>query len=139
MKVGELVEYALWYNGSEQRAKAEMGIARYFSQDEEHYGVVFGPIKFTDIDPNDQRLGDNAPPELGAKVLLGEAECIALQPMSAGEAGFIANLEPADLEKLRCATRRAFKKENPKSTITQDQIDMIITKMAPETVRRMVH
>lgn len=140
MKTGDLHSRALWFNGAEQRDKAQAGLARIFGHDEALHGVVFGPVRFYDIPAGDARLGANKPPEAGAAVLVAEAEVMGLAPMPAADAGFIANLSPFDLERLRKATRDAYKKANPKaSPLRQDVLDRVIGKLGPDVARRLVN
>ena len=138
-KLGELREVALWYSGDEQKARAKHILGVAFNEAEQAFGVVFGPISYHELEAGHQRLGDNAPPEAGAKCLIAEAEVIGLMPMPAADAGFIAGLAPADLERLRKATHRAYKKANPGSApLRQDVLDRVIGRLAPETARRIV-
>lgn len=138
-KPGQLRQCSLWYLTPEQRTKAQAMLQAEFDEMQGLYGVVCGPVKFYDMDASDNRISGK-PPELGARVLVAEAEVIGLMPMPAEDAGFIANLAPADLERLRKATHRAYKKTHPGSApLRQDTIDRIIGKLGPDVAARMLH
>lgn len=137
-EVGEEYAYALWFQGSEQKEKAEAGIVRCFTKDEEAHDLIFGPIEFEVLPPYDLRLSGSPPPEDGTECLVGYAKCVAKMPPKAPDMGFITSLSPKDLELLRNITRIEYTKTNPGQTLTDEQVDQVIAIMGPEVAYKLV-
>lgn len=136
--IGEWRQAALWFNGDEQKGKAERVLRNMLSLDAQTLGVDLGEVELEVIDANSQRLNGAVPPESGAQVLAAYAEVIGLKT-TIEDAGFLANLEPDDLERLRKATRRAYLKANPGAiSPSQSDLDAMVGRLAPETARRLV-
>ena len=136
--IGEYRVVSLWFNGDEQKAKAQTVLQAMLLSDELKAGVVLGPVEFEVIGANDPRLEGRAPPESGAQVLLAAAQVLDFKT-TVEDAGFLANLDEVSLERLRKATRRAYRAANPGgSPITQDQLDRMIGRLGPEVAARLV-
>lgn len=137
-EIGQYRIVSLWFNGEQQREAARKFLKNLLELDEINAGFVLAPVEYEVLNANDPRLNDAKPPESGAQVLVATAQILDMKAMPAKDAGFIANLEPHDLERLRKATVRAYKKAYPGgSPLTQDQIDKLVGKLGPETAARI--
>jgi hypothetical protein len=79
--IGEPFESSLWYNDEQptERPNAEKGIRKFFKVSEKFHGVVFGPIKWSDLAPGDDRVPEPPAHFAGTpRILMGTAEVVIL-------------------------------------------------------------
>ena len=139
-QIGQFRHVSLWFCGDEQKRKAETVLRAALLADEISAGIVLGPVEFDVVAADDLRLQGAKPIEDGAQVLAAFAEVLDFRAMPVEDAGFITNLAPADLERLRKATVKAYRKANPGgSRLTQDQIDRVLGRLGPEVARKLIH
>lgn len=131
--IGQTQEAAIWYKTPEQREQAKRYIQSAFNYDEGTHGLIFGPIVYTDADLNSRRAPK--PPEPGAKLLIGEAMVLGVQP-TRGEQ-FVANLDQRDLETLRNLTQKAWMADGSKP-LPLDRLDQVIADTAPDVMDKML-
>lgn len=147
MKPGEVLETAIWLDGTET---TEL-IARYKEDCHEcirlaadEHKVLFSPIEFTEKKPGEDRV----PPVPGhihgpdVRLLIAEAMVLCHAPQIITRS-FLMDLDPKDLERLRQITRRVHAKDRPRGALLTDaQCDAIIEEIGPqaayETVRKAV-
>lgn len=144
MKPGELIELAIWLSGSETPEQIERwknvdcpNIAR---EAERQNNVVIGPLEFTVKKPGNDRV-PTVPAHISGpnvRLLVCEAQTFAGKSdfTSVRGLGFIHDLTPDDLAKLRKMTRRAHAKANPGDRLNNRQCDRIIESLGPEIAVR---
>ena len=145
MKVGDIVEAAIWITGGEppdihQRFKVD--VCQAIDEMCDHYGLLHGPVTFVEKCPGDERVPPVPDHISGQRVrlLVAEAEVVARRPEET-PASFVAKLDPKDLKRLRDIIHRAHKRQFPShNRLTNEQADEIIEEVGPEaaidTLRR---
>jgi hypothetical protein len=131
--LGELREASIWYKTPEQREQAKDYIREAFRYDEQELGVKYGHVEFKDADLSKDRAP--APPEPGAKLLVGEAPVIGLEP-TRGER-FVLDLDMKDLNMLRKVTQDAWTRGGLEP-LPLDELDKVIAKTAPDVMDKML-
>lgn len=141
MKVGDIVETAIWVTGNEEPAMREQfkkDVESALIEGNQAQGVTTGPIVWTEKLPGTPRV----PPVPGhisgpcVRLLVAEAEVLEIAPEPGA---FLAELEPRDLALLRRHTRAAYaqaRARDPKRwrepRLTDAQCDTIINDIGPE-------
>lgn len=141
IRVGDVLESAIWLTGEEtpalvehHKAQVEAAILDQNAQT----GAVTGPMRWTEKLPGDDRV----PPVpdhiqgICVRLLVGEAEVLNVM---GSESRFLAELEPSDLKRLRKITKRAHKSWWLRTFpgvryegITDRQADTLINDLGPE-------
>lgn len=145
MKIGDIIESAIWITGDESHESRER-----YKQDVAHaidylcheHRFIHGPITWTEKRPGENRVPQVPDHIQGSRVrlLVGESEIIAPAPLS-GKGSFIANLDKKDLERLRKITRLSAKMCG--TIMNAQECDDVIERCGPEAaldvLRRTVH
>lgn len=140
LKVGEMLETAVWADGKEteeqmQQFKHDLQEQlNYFAEQEE---VIISPLVVTEKKPGEERVPD-VPDDIqgpNVRLIVGEARVLAPKPkFKTRVTRFIDDLEEDDLNLLRQITRRAYKKHHPKHPeLTDFQCDQVIESLGPDT------
>lgn len=142
MRVGDVVETAVWLTGEEPkdlRDDYKADVREAISSLCQEKGFVHGPVEFVKKRPGDDRVPPvpNEVQGIDVHLLVAEAKIIGRLDYRSG--GFIAELEPRDLERLRQITRRAHRAylpdgETPRE-LTDQEVDDIIDELGPEAAR----
>lgn len=138
-KVGEFLETAMWLSGTETEEQLQhfcTVVARtWVDTAAERHHLLVGPLQFTLKRPGENRVppvpkGVSGP---DVRMLVIEAEVLRwLEPGRQG-AGFLAELEPDDLQTLRRATRRAHRRAHPgMPPLPDEHCDAFIEALGPE-------
>jgi hypothetical protein len=144
MKPGEQIELAIWLTGTEtpehiKRFK-EIDAPAIAKATEQQNGVAIGPLRFTIKKPGDDRV-PKVPDHIkgpDVRLLVCEAETYDAPPsvISVGGLGFIHDLTPEDLARLRKLTRRAHAKVSPGDRLSDKHCDTIIESLGPDVAVR---
>lgn len=141
LKVGEVIESAIWITGEESpelRKRYEDDVTLAIDDLCRDQAVIRGPIKWVEKLPGSDRVPEVPDHIQGQRVrlLVAEADIIDYAPLSS-KGSFIANLDRKDLVRLRFITRRAAKR-----SLTDAECDAMIEACGPEaaveTLRRNV-
>ena len=141
VRVGDTLEAAIWLTGEETeelKARFKADVARTMAESNERNGVVTGPIRWTEKFPGDDRVPPVPDRIKGfcVRLLVAEADVLNVRP---SESRFLAELEPADLRRLRKITRDAHKlwwlrtfPGQPWPRPSDRQCDTLINDLGPE-------
>lgn len=141
-KPGDVLEVALWYNADRpgELERAQEGIYKVFYSTEQQHGFVTSPVTFIIMHVGDDRVPE--PPDVFSgtpRLLVGEVVIERIFGVVVEEeAGFAADLEPDDLNRLRQLTQNAYLMRWPHGTapLTDEQLDTIINEVGPDTAAR---
>jgi hypothetical protein len=142
MKVGDVVENAIWITGDEAP-----GIRQQYEQDVRNAitdlctteGVEHGPVTFVEKIPGSDRVPQVPDHVQGSRVRLLVAEAVVVGlAVQTSQGSFVANLEKKDLVRLRTITRRAWAKQHPDDVLTDKQCDDYIEQLGPDTAVDMI-
>lgn len=130
-KVGSTVEGAIWITGSETRDMFEKfwrDINASIDELCDTFGLVHSPIRWYELIPGQDRCPQVPDHVQGPNVrlLVIEADIIAVAPQIATSRNFVNDLDKKDLERLRRITRN--KSPRPLSDI---EVDNIIEEIGP--------
>lgn len=136
MRIGDTIESAAWLTGAESKDV----LLAYKDRVREavntlcrEKGFLPGPVAFTEKKPGEDRVPE-VPEHLqgpNVRLLIGEADVLCKAPET-GTRGFVGELELKDLLRLRAITRRAYAKEVPGGTMTDQECDDWIEELGPE-------
>lgn len=141
MNPGDVLENALWIDGREspeQRARFEKQCNDALQERAAAAGVMVSPIRFVEKHPMDDRVPEVPKHISGPRVrlLVGTAVVLGRLP-DLTPRQFVADLDHADLMRLRELTRRAHQKRNRDAApLTDEQCDAIIEQIGPESAAR---
>ena len=135
MKIGEIIESAMWLDGTEtpeQRKRHEEDVCAAIDILCHEQGFLHGPVTFIEKRPGDDRVPPVPDHIQGIRVrlLVAEAELTARKPKSKPDS-FVANLDRKDLIRLRHLTRQAQLKHSPDTKLTDTDCDKIIEQYGP--------
>lgn len=135
MKIGEVVESAIWLSGeetTEDRMRFEADVCAAIDILCHEQGFLHGPVVFVEKRPGDDRVPPVPDHIQGIRVrlLVAEAEITARKPESKPDS-FIANLDRKDLVRLRHLTRQAQLRHSPETKLTDADCDKIIEQYGP--------
>lgn len=144
MKIGDMIESAIWMTGKEsdelkEHHRQQVMIAIERLCDEK--GLLRGPVMLIEKRPEEDRVPSVPDSISGPRVrlLVAEAAIVGMAPQTS-KGSFIANLEKRDLERLRMITREARAKHG--QILTDAECDSVIEEIGPEaaldTLRRKV-
>ena len=145
MNPGELVEMAIWLSGTETPEQIErwknIDCPNMARATERQNNVAIGPLEFTVKKPGEDRV-PQVPEHIhgpDVRLLVCEAQTFAPKSnltMQTRGLGFIHDLTPDDLAKLRKMTRRAHAKANPGDRLNNQQCDRVIESLGPDIAVR---
>lgn len=138
MKIGDLIESAIWLTGEEspedrQRYEADVIEAMdYFCS---KHRFIHGPVVFIEKKPGQDRVPEVPlhiiQPQTGnIRLLVAEAEIVGKAPETS-IGSFVANLDKTDLERLRTITRQTRMKLH-KQSLSDAECDEIIEEIGPD-------
>ena len=137
MKLGDVIESAIWLNGDEtklQRMHYECDVREAIASLCCDEGWLHGPVTFTE-----KRPGEDLVPEVPdhiqgqcVRLLVAEAEIVGRKPESKPDS-FVANLDRKDRARLRKLTRKAHAKVWG-GRLNDRECDEIIEGCGPEAV-----
>ena len=135
MKIGEIIESAIWLTGDESeetRKRYEQDVTEaidYFCHKNE---FTHGPVAFVEKLPGTDRVPAVPAHISGPRIRLLVAEStITAKAVITPQGSFIANLDKHDLDRLRKITRRAGMKT--RRILSDAECDDIIEKLGPAT------
>lgn len=142
MKPGELIENAIWLDGTEtpdQRRAYQTLITEAISETCAHHGMEHGPVTFVEKRPGDDRVPP-VPKHIEKKAgSLTEIRLLVAEALITGPAiqeqenRFIFNLEYKDLLRLRAITRSAWQRMAPAAPLLTDaECDEVIEQIGPD-------
>lgn len=141
MKPGDLAEVAIWMTGAEPDFQVQhwktVVCASIALQAEESDGVKFGPWKFVEKRPGEDRVpkvpGHISGPDV--RLLVATAEVGPGKPKVMAGTGFVEDLTKEDRDRLRKITRRVHAKSHKgMPALTDAQCDTVIERLGPEAV-----
>lgn len=137
-EVGEPFQAADWFRTPDERDKVRRGIEVAFSRAAEQANVLFGPIAYQEMTPDDP--GVPPPPSnwdlRGVKLLLGTAHVLMCLPDQ--RSAFIEELDEQTLHRLRESTRRLYVEHNPGAPpLSEGQVDAIIAEIGPGSAAKV--
>lgn len=134
MKVGDKIETGIWLDGREtpqDRAEYERDVRQAIADLCADHGMVHGPVRLMELKPGDERT-----PAVPDHIQGPDVRLLAVEADIVGELslrrGFIGDLEPKDLDRLRSITRAKWLAEYPWREPTLDELDAIIEEFGPE-------
>ena len=138
MKVGEVLELAIWLSGKETERELEhwktVVCPEEFNERARRHGLISSPPEFTIKQVGEDRVP--VPPAHisgpDVRLLVAEAKVGPGRPVILKETGFAADLEKNDLARLRRLTRAAHTKTHPGDRLTDRQCDQIIEAQGPD-------
>ena len=146
MKIGDVIESAIWLNGEESledRIRYEADVRRAITRLCDDLGFLHGPVTFIEKRPGNDRVPPVPDHVQGSRVrmLIGEAMVVSLAPEEKPYS-FVANLDCQDLKLLRKITREAHAKCFPGAYHLMDaEVDEVIEAASPDaaldTLRQM--
>lgn len=143
MKIGDLIESAIWLTGDESqeiRHQYEADVRYAISALCEDQGYEHGPVTFREKHPGTDGIPPVPDHIQGSRVrlLVAEAEVVGIRVLSS-KGSFVANLEKKDLQRLRTITRRTWAKNNPNDLLLSNkQCDDYIEQLGPETAVELI-
>ena len=133
MRIGDVIESAIWLTGEESPE-----LKKYYETDvisaidDVCAGYIHGPVKFTEKKPGQDRVPEVPDHIQGINVRLLVAEAEVLAPAPETSVGsFVANLDKVDLDRLRDITRQIHKRFNG-TILANSQCDEVIEELGPE-------
>lgn len=142
MKVGEVIESAIWLSGeeNEQMIQAFKDRVRInIDEEAKKWNVVVGPMTWVIKKPGDDRVPPvpDAIQGINVQLLVGEAMVLGpVKPVIMASSGFVYDLRREDLLLLRKITRKAHQRRQPGSGLTDAQCDAVIEQLGPEAALR---
>lgn len=137
--VGHVLELAIWLSGTETDEQLAWFRAQempaVFRKQAAQWALLLGPLQFTIKHPGGERVPPVPPHISGPDVRLVVVEAEVLKHLRADrrDSGFIADLQPEDLQVLRRLTRGQHAKAHPGMPPLPDaNCDAIIDAMGPE-------
>ena len=129
MKIGDVIESAIWITGEEPttlRARYEQDVCNAIDYLCHEYHFIHGPITFIEKLPGTDRAPSVPDHIHGQRVRLLVAEAtVTDKVIETSEGSFVANLNHKDLQRLRTIIRRH-------RMLTDEQCDEIIEQIGPE-------
>lgn len=132
MKPGDVLEYAIWLDGTETKElkdRFEGDLRTALAS----IPAITGPLIMTEKKPGEERV-PKVPDHLqgpDVRLLVGEAAVIDL--IEPDEGNFVGDLEPKDLERLRTILRRVHQSYNPgKPELSMEKCDEYINRNGPD-------
>lgn len=135
-KTGDVLELAIWLDGTETP-----GMVRQWKHDSAYMiarssgpqVAKISPVEFEIKRPGDDRVppvpDDISGPDV--RLLVASAYIIAFETVPEG-AGFIAELDPKDLKRMRKITRKTHRDNNPGAPRLSDAVcDELIRRVGP--------
>ena len=141
MKVGDIIETAVWITGDENegmRLRFEQQVSDHIDEICAYYNMIRGPIRWIEKRPGEPRVPPVPDHIQGQRVRLLVAEApVTMEAPQQRPDSFVANLEPKDLKKLRGITKQSYSRHFParvkKYGVLSDQdADEIIDALGPE-------
>ena len=138
MKPGQMMENAIWLTGMESpadRARYEADIRRSFEALAQEHNVLIGPVSWVAKQPGAERVPPVPDHVSGpdVRLLVAEAAILCRRPFIVMHGGFLGQLDPVDLARLRAITKRAYARANPDAFPLSDSLcDSTIEKLGPE-------
>jgi len=142
MRIGDVIESAIWITGDEAPALREQyknDVCRAIDDLCAEHGFEHGPVQFIEKLPGSNRVPPAPDHVQGSRVrlLVAEASLVGVS-VATSHGSFVANLEKKDLERLRTITRRAWAKTHPDDVLTDKQCDDYIEELGPDTAVDMI-
>lgn len=147
LKQRDTAELAVWISDDDPPGKLEwwktLEAPRLFAESAQAAYVRLGPLRWYELQPGEGRAG--TPPDCiqgqNVRLLVADADVIGRVPIPEPQSLFTQDLEPADLEKMRAATRRAYGPvvASDGKTLRQlrdDECDKIINAVGPEAAAK---
>lgn len=137
MKIGDVVEYAIWADGRETPevlAQFDIDIHIAMNRFAELHSVVLSPIAVVEKRPGEDRVPPVPPHVQGPNVRLIVAEAAVMAESRIKANSFLADLDAVDLERLRAVTRRAcygLKPDGTRRPLTDVEVDRTIEELGP--------
>ena len=147
MKVGDLIESAIWITRDESpetRARYEQDVIRAIDDTCSEEGFERGAVSFIEKLPGSDRVPEVPEHIQGSRVrlLVAEAQIISKRVINS-KGSFISNLDKKDLLRLRQITRNQWLKQHPGQTLNDSECDQYIELYGPEaaieTLRNQLH
>ena len=134
MKLGDVVESAIWATGEESpdmRARYELDVRSAIGYLCYSKGFVPGPVTFVEKRPEEDKVPDVPEHVSGQRVRLLVGEAIVVEKRVVSPSGsFVANLEYQDLVRLRTIIRREALVNG--LAMSDSECDSIIEQIGPE-------
>jgi hypothetical protein len=128
VKIGDVVECAIWLDGTESEAMLRQWATDcpYVMANSQEPKLKLGPVAFELKRPGEDRVPQVPDHVKGpdVRLLVGTAELIGFEPVR--KESFLSELSEADLVKLRKATRKAHGRKLPDAAC-----DQIIERLGP--------
>jgi hypothetical protein len=128
VKIGDLVECAIWLDGTESEAMLRQWATDcpYVMANAQEPKLKLGPVAFELKRPGEDRVPQVPDHVKGpdVRLLVGTAELIGFEPVR--KESFLSELSEADLVRLRQATRKAHGRKLPDAVC-----DQIIERLGP--------
>jgi len=135
MKLGDVIENAIWMTGDESvdlKAKYRNDVLGTMDDLCEREGFIHGPITMHELRPGDDRCPEVPSHIHGSRVRLLVVESTLVTKLVVDSVpSFVDNLERADLVKLRKITRDRVAKDL-KRIISNKECDEIIEMLGPD-------
>lgn len=137
MKPGEVIETAIWLDGTEtaaDRARFEADCTEAMSDLANQQRLILAPIVWTEHKPGEDRVPPVPDHIKGPDVRLLVAEALILSVLpEMVTRSFLLDLETKDLLRLRALTRRSHKQARPTAArLTDEECDKIIEEIGPQ-------
>lgn len=144
MRVGEILEVAIWLSGEETPEMVsdfERTVVDAMTKAEHEHGFTLGPVEWTVKYPNEDRVPE--PPAhvqgIDVRLLVAEAEIKAIRPLTVSGPPLSQDLEPEHLARLRSVVRAAHARRMPMHrTLTDAECDEIIDEHGPGAAAAVV-
>ena len=136
MKIGDVIESAIWITGDESpstRTRYEQDVRQAIADLCAEEGFEHGPVTFIEKRPGDDRVPPVPDHVQGSRVRLLVCEAqILCKRVATSEGSFVANLDKKDLLRLRSITRKECLKQHPGHAMTDSDCDQYIERFGPE-------
>jgi len=135
VRIGDVIESAIWLTGEEgleMRQRYESDVTEAIDDLCQEHNLIHGPIQFIEKKPGQDRVPE-VPDHIqgiNVRLLVAEAEVIASAPETS-VGSFTANLDKADLDRLRIITRQIILRRH-KQRLTNEECDEVIEELGPE-------
>lgn len=147
LKSNDTAQLALWVSDDDPpnliKEWKEIHAPKAFKDSAEACGVILGPISFHELKPGQDRAG--TPPDsaqgINVRLIVAECDIVGLLPQPEAQSLFTYDLERADLENMRLATRRAYglvlaADGKTLRELRDDECDKIINLIGPDAAAR---
>ncbi len=137
MKPGDVLETAIWMNGEEPpelKVRFEKDLRASLAHMAEAEAVIIGPLVVTEKRPGEDRVPEVPDYIQGpdVRLLVGETKVVGL-PFCNDDSAFVADLDVADLARLRAILRRVHRAYNPgKPELSTEKCDEYINLNGPD-------